>query len=314
MSISLSAGMRNAVYSMGDIQSQIDTSNKRLATGKKVNNAIDNASAYFRAQGYQKDGRDLSGLLDAMDTGIRAIKKATDAMEGARKMIEGAQSLARQAVTLGNGDKNRDTYGRQAAELLNQAAKIMNDSDFGGFSLLQTNSIAASGLTVATNISTGTALTSVKVDAVDMRFAAATGMGSGLATPAALGAAHGMAVTASVAGSQEGIAYTGTAADTWGDTANGDTRANAFIDFTKAALTKLQATGAAMATNATTVQIRQEYTKSWMRNVNEASDYLILADMNEEGANLSSLQTKQQLAVQALSLASRADQAILRLF
>ncbi len=310
MSISLSQGMRNAVYSMTDIQSQIDLSNKRLATGKKVNNALDNASAYFRSQGYQKDSRDLSGLLDSMDTGLRAITKATNAMDSARKLVESAQSLARQAVTLGSGDANRDVYGGQAAELLNQAAKVMNDSGFGGFSVLTTNGTAATGLNVVTNISIGAAQTNIVVAATDMRFGVATGVGTAILATAT----HGMVVTGGGPGVQETIAYATVPADKWSDAANGNTRANAFINFATAALNKLQATGSAVATQASTIQIRQEFTKNWVRTNNEAADYLTLADMNEEGANLSALQTKQQLAVQALSLASRSDQAILRLF
>ncbi len=310
MSISLSQGMRNAVYSMGDIQDQMNTSNKRLATGKKVNSALDNASSYFRAQGYQKDSRDLSGLLDSMDTGLRSITKVTNALDSARKLVESAQSLARQAVTLGSGDANRDVYGAQAAELLNQAAKVMNDSGFGGFTLLQTNATAASGLNVATNTGTGGAATNITVTGVDVRFGVASGIGGA----AIASATHGMTFTGGGAGVQETIAYTVTAADKWSDAANGNTRANAFITFATNALSKLAATGSAMATQASTIQIRQEFTKNWIRTNNEAADYLTLADMNEEGANLAALQTKQQLAVQALSLASRADQAILRLF
>ena len=310
MSISLSQGMRNAVYSMTDIQSQIDTSNKRLATGKKVNNALDNASAYFRAEGYKKDSRDLSGLLDSMDTGLRAITKATNAMSSSTKLIESAQSLARQAVTLGSGDANRDVYGAQAAELMNQAAKLMNDSGFGGFSVLTTNATVASGLTVVTNNSSGAAQTSVVVGATDMRFGQATGVGGAILATGV----HGMVVTGGTAGVQEAIGYATVPGDKWSDVANGNTRANAFIGFATSALSKLQATGSAVATQASTIQIRQDFTKNWIRTNNEASDYLTLADMNEEGANLTALQTKQQLAVQALSLASRSDQAIMRLF
>ena len=310
MSISLSQGMRNAVYSMTDIQSQIDTSNKRLATGKKVNSALDNASSYFRAEGYKKDSRDLSNLLDNMDTGLRAITKATNAMDSARKLVESAQSLARQAVTLGAADASRDVYGAQAAELMNQAAKVMNDSAFGGFSLLQTNATAATGLTVATNTGTGGAATNITVTGTDMRFGVATGVGSAALTATV----QGMAVTGGTAGVQETVAYATVAADKWSDAANGNTRANAFITFSTNALSKLAATSSAVATQASTIQIRQDFTKNWIRTNNEAADSLTLADMNEEGANLTALQTKQQMAVQALSLASRSDQAILRLF
>jgi flagellin-like hook-associated protein FlgL len=44
------------------------------------------------------------------------------------------------------------------------------------------------------------------------------------------------------------------------------------------------------------------------------ADNLVLADTNEEGANLLALQTRQQLSSTALSLASQADQQVLRLF
>ncbi len=76
----------------------------------------------------------------------------------------------------------------------------------------------------------------------------------------------------------------------------------------------LQARSAQIATQASTIDIRIGFSKDTARINNEAADNLVVADINEEGANLSALQTKQQLAVQALSLASRADQAILRLF
>ncbi len=309
MSIALTQGMRNAVYSMTDIQDQINISNKRLATGKKVNDTLDNASAYFRSQSYLKESRDLSGLLDGMDTALRAVTKTTDAMDAARKMIESAQSLARQALTLGAGDASRDTCGSQAAEMVNQAAKILNDAKFGGLTLLQTNETAATGLTLTFNNSTGDGKTDMTITGEDMRFSSTTGIGK----EALVAATHGIDATSNT-NKQEKIAYASGAADKWSDATNGDKRATKFIDFTAAALIRLQAAGSGFATKASAIQIRQEFTKNWIRTNNEAASYLTVADMNEEGANLSALQTKQQLAVQSLALANRTDQAILRLF
>ncbi len=62
-------------------------------------------------------------------------------------------------------------------------------------------------------------------------------------------------------------------------------------------LTNLQTRASNAATQASAIQIRQDFSKAWARNSTEAGDYLVLADINEEGANLSALQTKQQLAV-----------------
>ncbi len=114
-----------------------------------------------------------------------------------------------------------------------------------------------------------------------------------------------MVVTGGGAGAQETVAYATAPGDKWGDTTNGNARANAFITWTQNAIAKLQSTSSSFSAQASTIDIRKEFTKSWIRVNNETADYLTLADMNEEGANLAALQTKQQLAVQALALANR---------
>ena len=70
----------------------------------------------------------------------------------------------------------------------------------------------------------------------------------------------------------------------------------------------------AFGANLTTVQTRQDFTKDLINTLQTGADNLVLADTNEEGANLLALQTRQQLSTTALSLAAQADQAVLRLF
>jgi flagellin-like hook-associated protein FlgL len=62
------------------------------------------------------------------------------------------------------------------------------------------------------------------------------------------------------------------------------------------------------------VQNRQDFTKNMINLLTTGADSLVLADSNEEGANMLALQTRQQLSTTALSLASQADQAVLRVF
>ena len=69
-----------------------------------------------------------------------------------------------------------------------------------------------------------------------------------------------------------------------------------------------------LSANLSTVQIRQDFTKATINTLQTGSAALTLADSNEEGANLLALQTRQQLSTTALSLASQADQNVLRLF
>ena len=81
-----------------------------------------------------------------------------------------------------------------------------------------------------------------------------------------------------------------------------------------AALTTLRSQAQAFGSNLSTVQIRQDFTKAMINTLQTGADNLTLADSNEEGANLLALQTRQQLSTTALSLASQASQAVLRLF
>jgi flagellin-like hook-associated protein FlgL len=69
-----------------------------------------------------------------------------------------------------------------------------------------------------------------------------------------------------------------------------------------------------LATSLSIIQTRESFTKSLVETLNEGSDKLVVADQNEEGAKLLALQTRQQLGITALSLASQAQQAVLRLF
>jgi flagellin-like hook-associated protein FlgL len=81
-----------------------------------------------------------------------------------------------------------------------------------------------------------------------------------------------------------------------------------------AALSSLRTQASKFGSNLTTVQTRQDFTKQLVNTLQTGADNLVLADTNEEGANLLALQTRQQLSSTALSLSAQADQAVLRLF
>ena len=80
------------------------------------------------------------------------------------------------------------------------------------------------------------------------------------------------------------------------------------------ALRALRSQATSFGSKLGTVQTRQEFTKQLINTLETGADNLVLADTNEEGANLLALQTRQQLSTTALSLSAQADQAVLRLF
>jgi flagellin len=76
----------------------------------------------------------------------------------------------------------------------------------------------------------------------------------------------------------------------------------------------LRSQASTFGSNLSVVQNRQDFSKNLINVLQTGSAQLTLADTNEEGANLLALQTRQQLSLTSLSLASQADQAVLRLF
>jgi len=80
------------------------------------------------------------------------------------------------------------------------------------------------------------------------------------------------------------------------------------------ALTTLRTQASSLGSQLSVVQTRQDFTKAMVNTLQIGADNLVLADTNEEGANMLALQTRQSLSTTALSLASQADQNVLRLF
>jgi len=80
------------------------------------------------------------------------------------------------------------------------------------------------------------------------------------------------------------------------------------------ALGKLRSQASAFGSNLSIVENRNDFTKAMINTLETGAANLTLADTNQEAANLLALQTRQQLSSTALSMASQADQAVLRLF
>ena len=267
--IVLSAGVRSNLLQLQQTAELITSTQTKLATGRRVNSALDNPINYFTAQSLNVRANDLNALLDTMSTGINTIQAANNGITAITKLVQSAQSLASQAQQ--TGDTNvRATLASQFDSIRSQIDQLAGDAGINGVNLLGGND-----LTITLNES---ATSSVTITSVND-----TTSGDLAVNPSA----NGWATSADI-----------TAAST---------------ELT-AALTKLRSQSQALSSNLQTVQIRQDFTKAMINTLNTGADNLTLADSNEEGANLLALQTRQQLSTTALSLASQADQNVLKLF
>jgi flagellin len=274
--IVLSAGVRSNLLQLQQTSDLITQTQTRLATGKKVNSALDNAINFFTAQGLDNRANDLSSLLDSMSNAINTIQAANNGITAITKLVQSQQSLASQAQQT-TDTTVRATLASQFDSLTSQIAQLASDSGFNGVNLLGGNT-----LTVTLD-ETGNSSTSVA--GVDY---------------------------STVANVQTNLGIDSAVSDhaAWLNTT--DIQASSAVLTT--ALTNLRSESQTLSANLSTVQIRQDFTKATINTLQTGSSDLTLADSNEEGANLLALQTRQQLSTTALSLASQADQNVLRLF
>ena len=107
-SITLSSATRQNLLVAQDTASLLSTTQNRLATGKKVNSALDSPSSFFTAQGLDNRAGDLSNILDSISNGVQVIQAANTGITSLQKLVDNAKSVANQALqaTIGYSTKS----------------------------------------------------------------------------------------------------------------------------------------------------------------------------------------------------------------
>jgi len=272
--ISLTASMRSNLLSLQNTSALMSQTQERLATGKKVNSAIDNPGSYYTAQSLSNRANDLSSLLDNMGQAISTIKAADEGIEAITSYVEQAKAVATSALDTSDATA-RGKYQAQFNEIRNQIDKLADDAKYKGINLLKGDS-----LTVTFDEGRNNQLVISGVNATT--------------------------------GGELAIAK----AETWstGEADAQKTAIEASITAVTSAITKLRNMSSDFGNNYAIVETRENFTTNLINVLEEGADKLTLADMNEESANMLALQTRQQLAINSLSLASQAAQSVLKLF
>jgi flagellin-like hook-associated protein FlgL len=474
--ITLSAGVRQNLLALQNTASLLSTTQNRLATGKKVNSALDNPTSFFTSSSLSARASDLSGILDSMSNGIQTLQAANNGLTAITKTVESMQATINQArqdasfkstsftvdataigtSTVKNLSISGGAVGTTAVDIaLNTAGTaatpgsatsgtvpgtytggtltingtnvtIADDTNAAGLKTAidaasisgVTTSVSGSTITISNangNVdftgSTGALLTSLGLS-TSTNYAAGTG-GSvktvddlvaaintntsltgkvkasndggrlniqnlstedlsvvGATAANAIDGSTGASSTQTIGGNSvrknlisqfnelrdqlnkladdssfNGVNLLkgdtlklvfnetntssisivsqnpdGINSDVLGIGAadatefSNNTSLDSRLDGLATALTSLRSQSSAFGSNLSIVQNRQDFTKNMINTLQTGADNLVLADSNEEAANLLALQTRQQLSTTALSLASQADQAVLRLF
>src|SRR4051794_6336676 len=106
--IVLSASVRQNLLSLQSTADLLSTTQNRLATGKKVNSALDNPTNYFTAASLDSRASDISNLLDGIGNGVQVLQGANTGISSLSKLVDTAKSIANQALqtTVGYSTKS----------------------------------------------------------------------------------------------------------------------------------------------------------------------------------------------------------------
>src|SRR3954471_25057064 len=95
--ITLTAGVRQNLLSLQNTASLMALTQNRLATGKKVNSALDNPISFFTSQSLNDRANDLSTLLDTISNATQTLQAADNGLTSLTKLVQSAQAIAQQA-------------------------------------------------------------------------------------------------------------------------------------------------------------------------------------------------------------------------
>src|SRR6195952_224097 len=114
--IVLSASVRQNLLSLQSTAELLSTTQNRLATGNKVNSALDNPTNFFTAQGLNNRASDISNLLDSIGNGVQVLQAANTGLTSLQKLVDTAKSIANQVLqtTAGYSPKSSVTSGANA--------------------------------------------------------------------------------------------------------------------------------------------------------------------------------------------------------
>jgi flagellin-like hook-associated protein FlgL len=150
-SVTLTASVRQNLLSLQGTADLLATTQGRLATGKKVNSALDNPTNFFTAAGLDARASDISNLLDSIGNGVQVLQAANTGITSLSKLVDTAKSIANQVLQQPAGFTAKSTSTSSAA-ITGTAANLVDGTLIKAN---QTISFAASGSLSAFTVTIG---------------------------------------------------------------------------------------------------------------------------------------------------------------
>ena len=303
-SILTNTSAMTALKSLTAINKQIETTQGRISTGLRVNDAKDNAAYWSIATTMKSDNKALGTVQDALGLGASKVDVAYTGMESAIDVVDEIKS---KLVAAKEPSADKAKIQSEISELQNQLTSIAESASFNGENWLSVDSSAAtysatkSVVASFSRASDGTvSVSTIDVDITTTELFDANDQ-SGILDSTFTTTGAG-AVTVSVSD----LDITAANID--------DTDLDEMIAAVDSAFSSMTDAASTLGSSSKRIDMQSEFVNNLMDAVDRGVGQLIDANMEEESTRLQALQTQQQLGIQSLSIANSSAQSILSLF
>lgn len=278
-SVNTNIGALTALASLRSTNKEIDIVSKRIQTGYKVADAFDDASTFSVAQGIRASIKQYAAVQQSLSNGEGIGSVASSALKGISDLIGDIKSKVTQLSDGSLSSSQVTTYSTDLLKQLTQVSNYITQANYNGRNLF-TNSNSVSFLADLTGTTLSLSSQSTNTSGAFNTFSAAA-----------------ITFTAGVfsnPGSASFITSVNTAMGTFENAIN--------------------AAMGTVAAETRSLSLQKSFINDLVDATKKGLGAMVDADVAAESAAYQSLQVKQQLGYQALSIANQAPNAILALF
>ncbi|QCI98746.1 flagellin [Agrobacterium larrymoorei] len=288
-SILTNTSAMSALQTLRSINTDLSGTQDRVSSGYKVAQAKDNVAYWSISTTMNSDNKALNAASDALGVGAAKVDTAYAAMESA---ISAVDEIKSKLVTSSEESTDKGQIQLEISKLQEQLSAIAQGASFSGENWMVTgDSTQASVVDGFIRQNDGTVKVTTATFAI-ASYAMFETISDGVGEGGLLGDVMTIMLTSE--STQEDI--------------------DGFMTTVENAMSSLTDAAAAIGALQTRVDLQDTYSAKLSDAIESGVSRLIDADMEEESAKLSALQTQQQLAIQSLSIANSSAQNILSLF
>lgn len=324
LSINTNASALVAIETLDATQTSLSNTENVVSTGKKVNNASDNAAAYSISQQLSGQNSGLSAVNDGLTFAAQVVNTTTTAVSS---ILTDLKSIQGQVNTLTNNQTSSSSISDtndSITQTLNAINVIARNATLSGVNLLvsgTTDGVGIQGNSLTYLTSLGGDTNQITGLYGDVKSAMTEGAGTATTAYAAgsdssltdaLGLTNGFSSEKTVTSNV--FVSSGTLNTTQFSSGTSGTTAQKMVALIEQAITAMTTIASKLGSNSSIISSMSSFGTTLSDNITQGVGALTDADMSAASAQLTSLQTKQSLAIKSLTIANSQSQSILSLF